>query len=77
MRSVFKDSEKLLENHTGRSWVVLYDGGTWETMWDKRDVIRAIETDHYKRINCIVDRADRMTLDRNIQVDISEMEVKH
>lgn len=77
MRSVFKDSEKLLENYAGKSWLVLYADGTWDKVYDKYDLIGTIESDHIKRINCIIDRVDIMTLDRNIQVDISETEVKH
>lgn len=76
MRSVLKDSDALLEHYTGNSWLILYDDGTWTKVWDKYDLIRAIESDHYKRISCIVDSADRMLLDRDIQVDTSELEEK-
>ena len=76
MRSVFKDSERLLEHYTNNSWLVLYADGTWDKVYDKHDLIRTIESDHYKRIDYIVDSADKMTLDRDIQVDISELEGK-
>lgn len=76
MRSVFKDSEELLKHYTGNSWLVLYADGTWDKVYDKYDLIRTIESDHIKRIDYIIDSADKMTLDRDIQVDISEVEGK-
>ena len=74
LRILFKDSDNLLKDVSGRSWIVLFQDNTWKYVCSKNDLIKMIEQDHRRPISRIVDSMDCMSLDRNIQVDVSILE---
>lgn len=74
LRSLFEDSDNLLKDFSGRSWMVLFHDNTWEHVYFKDDLIRLIEQDHRRPISRIVDSIDCITLDRDVQVDASVLE---
>lgn len=74
LQSLFEDSDNLLKDFSGRSWMVLFKDNTWERVYFKDDLIRLIEQDRRRPISHIVDSINCMTLDRDIQVDASILE---
>ena len=66
--------EYLKNSPNEDEFYILYKNGTYEYVYFKDDLIDRIEKDHLKPIRYIFDATDRIIVDRDIKVDISEVE---
>lgn len=55
-------------------WYVLYKNMTFEYVYFKDDLIRILQKDHIKPIMYIFNATDRIVLERNIKIDLKEVE---
>lgn len=66
--------ENLKNSLNEDEFYILYKNGTYEYVYFKDDLIDRIEKDHLKPIRYIFDATDRIIVNRDIKVDISEVE---
>lgn len=66
-----EESLKFLENN---EFLVWYKDNTCENVYCKDDLIRILEKDHIKPIRYIFDMTDRIIVDRDVQIDVSQIE---
>ncbi len=68
---VIKD---YFEKHPNENeFYVLYTDGTWENVWYKDDLIAILEKDHVKHIKYIFDATERIIVERDIKINVSEV----
>ena len=64
-----------LEKHPNEDeWYVLYKDMTFEYVYFKDDLIRILQKDHIKPVMYIFNATDRIVLERNIKIDLGEVE---
>ena len=66
-----EESLKFLENN---EFLVWYKDNNCENVYCKDDLIRILEKDHIKPIRYIFDMTDRIIVDRDVQIDVSQIE---
>ena len=66
--------EESLKLHPSNEYLVWYKDNTTKEAWNKNELISVIEKDHIKPIRYIFDMADRIILDRDIIVNIEDIE---
>lgn len=66
-----EESLKFLENN---EFLVWYKDNTCENVYCKDDLIRILEKDHIKPIRYIFDMTDRIIVDRDVQIDVSQID---
>ena len=68
-----KINENILKSFENQEFLVCFRDNTCKEDYHKYELINLLEKDHIKPIRCIFDMTDRITLDRDIKVDISEV----
>ena len=66
-------TERALDMIQGNDFLICYRDNTCKEVYYKDDLIRELEKDHIKPIRCIFDMADRITISRDIKIDIDEI----
>ena len=66
--------EESLKLHPSNEYLVWYRDGVAEDVWNKEELINILERDHIRPIRYIFDMTDRIILDRDIKVDIENIE---
>lgn len=64
----------LEKHHNEDEWYVLYKDMTFEYVYFKDDLIRILQKDHIKPVMYIFNATDRIVLERNIKIDLGEVE---
>lgn len=66
--------KETIEKLEGQDFLIWYKDNTAEEVLNKWDLLEKIEKDHVKPIKYIFDMTDRIILDRNILINIDEIE---
>lgn len=66
-------NKESIEKIEGQCFLVWYNDCTCEEVYFKDELIKILEKDHIKPIRYIFDMTDRIIIDRDIKVDISEV----
>lgn len=61
--------KEAIEALEGQEFFVLYDDGTFESVWFKDDLIPILRRDNKKKIKYVFDFVDRIIVDRDIRVE--------
>lgn len=67
-------NKSSLKSVTDNDFLVWYKNGTCERAYSKYDLINILEKDHIKPIQYIFEMNDRILVDRDIKIDIKEVE---
>ena len=66
-------TEEVCKETDNTHFIIVYVNGQWE-YGDCWDVRKALENDHIKKINCIFDANDRISIFRDIIIDTDAIE---
>lgn len=67
-------NKSSLKGVTDNDFLVWYKNGTCERAYSKHDLINILEKDHIKPIQYVFEMNDRIVVDRDIKIDIDELE---
>lgn len=68
-----KLNEESLKDIEGTEFIVCFSNNKWLYAWGKEDLRSLLERDHINPISRIFDMTDRITINRDVLIDVDEV----